>query len=55
MNTETYTENYLKKDYVVEADLRINEPVLDNRKDFYLKIGLGVVYVSLLLLSLFVV
>ncbi|MBI1932265.1 MAG: hypothetical protein HYS24_06980 [Ignavibacteriales bacterium] len=54
MNSETVLENYSKEDYVAENELSINE-LVKNEKDIYLKIGLGVVYVTLLLLSLFLI
>ncbi len=55
MNTEPIIENFSDEDYIIKKDLQITELDVENKKDFHLKIGLGVVYVLLLLTSLFLV
>ncbi|MFZ1289470.1 MAG: hypothetical protein WAR79_05250 [Melioribacteraceae bacterium] len=55
MNSDTFTEKYSKEDYVIETDLQFDELDIKNKKELQLKIGLGVVYITLLLMSLFLV
>ncbi|MBK7105504.1 MAG: hypothetical protein IPH62_09485 [Ignavibacteriae bacterium] len=55
MNTEPIIENLSDEDYVIQKDLQLAELDVENKKDFHLKIGLGVVYITLLLMSLFLV
>ncbi len=53
--TNMYPENYLKEDFVAQTDEYLNVLELQKKKDLYLKIGMGAVYVMLLLISVVVV
>ncbi|MFZ1289032.1 MAG: hypothetical protein WAR79_03020 [Melioribacteraceae bacterium] len=53
--TNMYPENYLKEDFVAQTDEYLNVLELQKKKDLYLKIGMGTVYVMLLLISVVVV
>jgi len=55
MNTKSYLKNFLSKDYIAETNEYIAELDRYKKKDIYLRVGLGVIYISLLALSLFVV
>ncbi|MBK8944022.1 MAG: hypothetical protein IPM32_02020 [Ignavibacteriae bacterium] len=55
MNSKPTLENLSDEDYIIQKDLQLEELDVENKKDFHLKIGLGVVYIALLLTSLFLV
>ena len=55
LNTNTFPENYLKEDFVAKTDEYVNELDILKKRDLIVKIGLGVVYVTLLIISVIVV
>ncbi|MBK8944915.1 MAG: hypothetical protein IPM32_06520 [Ignavibacteriae bacterium] len=53
--TNIYPENYLKEDFVAQTDEYLNVLEIQKKKELYLKIGMGTVYVLLLFISVIVV
>ncbi|MCB9219933.1 MAG: hypothetical protein H6613_06875 [Ignavibacteriales bacterium] len=55
MQTNVYPEDYLKEDYVNDSDDYVKDLATNRKRDLYLKIGMGTVYVLLLVVSIMVV
>ena len=55
MNTNVYPEDYLKEDYANDSDNYVKDLATNRKRDLYLKIGMGTVYVLLLVVSIMVV
>ncbi|MBK7104528.1 MAG: hypothetical protein IPH62_04530 [Ignavibacteriae bacterium] len=51
----TYAENYLKEDFVAETDSYISMLEIEKKRDLFIKIVMGTVYVVLLFVSVIVV
>jgi hypothetical protein len=54
-NTTTFPENYLKEDYIAKTDQYLNELEVNKKKDLYVKIGMSVFYVMLLVVSVIII
>ncbi len=55
MQPNTITQEYLKEDFIAETDNYLTDLATNKKRDLYLRISMGVVYTTLLVVSLFVV
>ncbi len=55
MKINTINENYLKEDFVAQTDEYLNELDIIKKKDLLVKISLGLIYATLLVVSAIVI
>jgi hypothetical protein len=55
MENGIYPENYLKEDFIAESDEYLNVLELQKKRNLYLKIGMGTVYIFLFIAAVLIV